>query len=124
MAFPRKLLNDDEDVVLDLNPHWWFMFKQTVALVAAIVLGVIALVSDVNGALKIVAGVLILAALGWWGMRYMAWRTTNFVVTTDRLIYRNGVLSQVAASRSRSTGSTTCCSPRRSSSGCCGPATW
>ena len=24
----------------------------------------------------------------------MAWRTTNFVVTTDRLIYRNGVLSK------------------------------
>ena len=94
MAFPRKLLNETEDVVLDLNPHWWFMFKQTVALVFALVLGVIALVVEANGIIRILAGLLIVAALAWWGQRYMAWRTTNFVVTTDRLIYRNGVLSK------------------------------
>ncbi len=94
MAFPRKLLNESEDVVLDLNPHWWFMVKQTVALVAALVLGVVALAADLTGALQILSGLIIIAALVWWGLRYMAWRSTNFVVTTDRLIYRNGVLSK------------------------------
>jgi uncharacterized membrane protein YdbT with pleckstrin-like domain len=94
MAFPRKLLNEGEDVVLDLNPHWWFLFPHTVALLAAIVFGLLALAGEWHGALQILAGVLILAALVWWGMRYMAWRTTNFVVTTDRLVYRNGVLSK------------------------------
>ena len=94
MAFPRKLLNDDEGVVLDLNPHWWFMAKQTVALVAALVLGVVALAADVTGVLQILAGLVILAALVWWGLRYLAWRSTNFVVTTDRLIYRNGVVTK------------------------------
>ncbi len=94
MAFPRKLLNDSEGIVLDLNPHWWFMVRQTVALVAALVLGVVALVADVAGVLQILAGLVIIAALVWWGLRYMAWRSTNFVVTTDRLIYRNGVLSK------------------------------
>jgi hypothetical protein len=24
VAFPRKLLNEGEDVVVDLRPHWWF----------------------------------------------------------------------------------------------------
>ena len=38
--------------------------------------------------------VLVLAALAWWGIRWAAWRTTNFVVTTDRLIYRHGVLAK------------------------------
>lgn len=94
MAFPRKLLNEGEEVVLDLNPHWWFLFPHTVALLAAIVFGLAALAGEWHGALQILAGVLILAALVWWGMRYMAWRTTNFVVTTDRLVYRNGVLSK------------------------------
>ncbi len=94
MAFPRKLLNESEDVVLDLNPHWWFMVKQTVALVAALVLGVVALAADLAGVLEILSGLIIIAALVWWGLRYMAWRSTNFVVTTDRLIYRNGVLSK------------------------------
>ena len=94
MPFPRKLLNDDEDVVLDLHPHWWFFAAPTAALVGTLVLGVLALVSDLNGAVKILAGVLILVALAWWGQRMLSWRTTNFVVTTDRLIYRNGVLSK------------------------------
>ena len=94
MAFPRKLLNDGEDVVLDLNPHWWFIVPHTVVLVLAIGFGLVALVGDWHGALQVLAGVLILAALVWWGSRYLAWRSTNFVVTTDRLIYRNGVLSK------------------------------
>jgi uncharacterized membrane protein YdbT with pleckstrin-like domain len=94
VAFPRKLLNETEEVVLDLNPHWWFMVKQTALLVLALVLGAIALATDVHDVLRILAGLVIIGALGWWGVRYMDWRTTNFVVTTDRLIYRHGVLSK------------------------------
>ncbi len=94
MPFPRKLLNDSEDVVLDLNPHWGFIAEQTLALVGALILGGLALAFGVHWVLQVLAGVLIIAALIWWGVRYMAWRTTNFVVTTDRLIYRNGVLSK------------------------------
>ena len=30
----------------------------------------------------------------WLVSRYLAWITTNFVVTTDRLIYRSGVISK------------------------------
>jgi len=94
VPFPRKLLNEGEDVVLDLHPHWWFLGKQTAALLAAIVLGAVVLLNVDNGVVQLLAGVLILAALAWWTMRYLDWRTTNFVVTTDRLIYRHGVLSK------------------------------
>ncbi len=94
MAFPRKLLNDGEDVVLDLNPHWWRMVKESVALVVAIVLGIVVLANDLGGVVQILAGLLILGALGWWGIGYLGWRSTNFVVTTDRLIYRDGVLTK------------------------------
>ena len=37
---------------------------------------------------------LILIASVWLGCTYLKWVTTNFVVTTDRLIYRHGVLSK------------------------------
>jgi uncharacterized membrane protein YdbT with pleckstrin-like domain len=36
----------------------------------------------------------VLGCLAWFGWRYLRWVTTNFVVTTDRLIYRHGVLSK------------------------------
>ena len=94
VPFPRKLLNDDEEIVLDLHPHWWFFAPPLLALIAAVVLGILALANDVHTALKIPVGILVLGLLAWFGWRYLRWITTNFVVTTDRLIYRHGVLSK------------------------------
>jgi uncharacterized membrane protein YdbT with pleckstrin-like domain len=97
VAFPRKLLNEDEAIVLDLRPHWWFIAKHVVLLVAAVALALVVLATvegttgDVLGA---VVGILVLVALGAFGIRYAQWATTNFVVTTDRLIYRHGVLAK------------------------------
>jgi uncharacterized membrane protein YdbT with pleckstrin-like domain len=94
VPFPRKLLNEGEDVVLDLHPHWSFLSTQTAALLGAIVLGGLVLANVDTGIIQLLSGFLILAALGWWIVRYLDWRTTNFVVTTDRLIYRHGVLAK------------------------------
>src|SRR6184192_2499704 len=33
VPFPRKFLNDGEDVVLDLHPHWWYFAKPVATLV-------------------------------------------------------------------------------------------
>jgi uncharacterized membrane protein YdbT with pleckstrin-like domain len=98
VAFPRKLLNDGEEIVLDLRPHWWFMARPTLALVAATIVGLVVAQADFGGlpgdALAYAAIALILGALAWFGLRYARWVTTNFVVTTDRLIYRAGVIAK------------------------------
>jgi len=94
VPFPRKLLNDAEDIVLDLHPHWWFFAGPALALVASIALVVVtAAKTDSDIALYLAAGVLVLMLL-WFVGRYLRWATTNFVVTTDRLIYRSGVLAK------------------------------
>ncbi|HEX5366614.1 MAG TPA: PH domain-containing protein [Acidimicrobiales bacterium] len=94
MPFPRKLLNDGEDIALDLNPHWWFVTPPAAAVVGSVVLGaVVWSTTDVAG-LQVAVGVLIIACLVWFGLRYARWVTTNFVVTTDRLVYRHGVLTK------------------------------
>ena len=41
MPFPRKLLNDNEDIVLDLHPHWWFFAPPMFALIGSVILGVV-----------------------------------------------------------------------------------
>jgi uncharacterized membrane protein YdbT with pleckstrin-like domain len=98
VPFPRKLLNEGEDVVLDLHPHWWYFAAQLAALLGALVLGVLVAVANPDGspgkAAGVVAALLLLSCLVWFGTRYAQWITTNFVVTTDRLIYRHGVLAK------------------------------
>jgi uncharacterized membrane protein YdbT with pleckstrin-like domain len=88
------LLQDDEDVVLDLHPHWWFFAPPLLALIASVALGAALIAGTDIEWLQIPAGVLILGCLLWFGARYARWITTNFVVTTDRLIYRHGVLAK------------------------------
>ena len=93
MAFPRKLLNDNEEVVLDLKPHWIYMAEPTLAVLGAILVGIVALRFDVD-AIKLLAAVLLLGCLAWFGIRYAKWSNTNFVVTTDRVIHRVGVIAK------------------------------
>ena len=94
MPFSTKLLNDGEDLVLDLHPHWETFIKSGTALVLALALGIFMLSSGWEGPSLALAGILVLLALGWVGLTYVTWVTTNFVITTDRLIYRHGVLSK------------------------------
>ena len=91
MPFPRKLLNEGEDVVLDLHPHWWYFVKPALALVVTVV-GAVALRD--NDPARIALLVLIVASVVWLVVVYARWTTTNVVVTTDRLIHRVGVLGK------------------------------
>jgi len=87
-------LNDGEKKVLDLRPHVWFFYQELGVLIVAIVLGVLGLIFSPWAVLKIVLGVVILAALVWFLAAYARWTTTNFIITTDRLISRKGVLKR------------------------------
>ena len=93
MPFPRKFLNDEEDIILDLHPHWWFLVGPIVAVAASSAAAVFLGRSD-NTALGIAGLVLMGVALLWLLVRYLKWRTTHFVLTTDRLIHRSGVLAK------------------------------
>jgi len=95
VAFPRRLLNRDEEVVLDLSPHWLF-FAGPAAALGGLLLAtlVIQLRFDPPELVTLFLVFLLLLAAGWVGVRYLKWATTNFVVTTDRLIYRSGVVAK------------------------------
>lgn len=95
MAFPRDQLSADEEIVLDLRPHWWAIAPPTAALTAAILAGIVALIAvDGQDWLKIVIGIVVLGCLAWFALRYAQWNTTNFTVTNERVISRTGVVSK------------------------------
>ena len=97
MPYPAKLLNPDESVALDLNPHWWY-FTESVSSFA--VSGILWLFvfgkyqDNPKPFLTYPIGVIALATLAWVIVRYLKWRTTYFVITSDRLIFRNGVIGK------------------------------
>jgi len=94
MPFPKHLLTEDEDLVLDLRPHWWFLAPAGVVLAIVSALGLGALVQAWWSPVEWVILVLWLGAVGYFGVHYLLWTTTNFVVTSERVISRHGVLAK------------------------------
>ncbi len=94
MPFPPQLLTDDEQLVLDLRPHWWYLTPAGLILAVALVIGLAALLNDWFSVVNAAVGVMVLAAIGWFGITYMKWTTTNFVVTNERVISRNGIVAK------------------------------
>lgn len=93
MPYPRENLNQSEEIVLDTRPHWWYLVPQVVLLVVTIAAGVASLLL-LPVPVQIASAVLILGALGWFLVKYIGWASTSFVITTDRLIDRSGVLNR------------------------------
>ena len=60
---------------------------------SSIVIGIIVLGTDESW-LKWIALALIVASAGWLLIRYLKWATTNFVITSDRVIFRHGVVAK------------------------------
>jgi uncharacterized membrane protein YdbT with pleckstrin-like domain len=101
MGFPRKLLNQDEEIVLDLRPHWIFLAPTLAILVAVVFVDLlIASLLDFRfdtwwrEAVLAVLLLALIAALGLFLHRYGKWVTTQFVVTNQRLIAGRGVISK------------------------------
>jgi uncharacterized membrane protein YdbT with pleckstrin-like domain len=96
MSLPTKLLLADEDVKLDIHPHWVYFAEPVMLLLAGFVVGGGAL--SLRGTLGNVLGVLglvaLVAGMGWTLVRYMKWVTTNFVITSHRILHRHGVFAK------------------------------
>lgn len=98
MAFPARLLNDHENVVLDLHPHWWFFGPPAImfggSLFVAMVVKAQLEAGWLEDALTYLAIAAIVVSAAWLVVQLVKWRTTYFVVTSDRLIYREGVVAR------------------------------
>ena len=98
MPFPRRLLNDYETIVLDLHPHWWFFGSSVSSLLGSMFLTLMLKAQMPSGFFESAVSFLGLAAIivsaAWVVVQLIKWRTTYFVVTSHRLIYRQGVVSR------------------------------
>jgi membrane protein YdbS with pleckstrin-like domain len=100
VPFPRKLLIENEELIVELRPHW-------IALVGPVAVTVL-LVAGWVGALTLAPDDGFLRSLTIWGgtglalfvfvfypvRRFVAWVTSYFVVTSDRVIHREGWIAK------------------------------
>jgi uncharacterized membrane protein YdbT with pleckstrin-like domain len=99
VSYPDKVLGDDEEVVRHLHPHWLTVFWPIVAFLALVGVASFgaALVpygdQQARWRLVIVALALVLA-LVLVAVPLLRWRTTHYVITTHRLLFRTGILSR------------------------------
>lgn len=94
MAFPKKLLNANEELHVDIRPHWWYFSKNAAALLVSVVLLVVAEAKTDSDALRYITAGLALLSLLWFVARYLKWMTTNFAVTSTRVIFRQGIIAK------------------------------
>jgi uncharacterized membrane protein YdbT with pleckstrin-like domain len=98
MPYPQKNLNANETIALDMHPHWWYFAEPATVLVGAIIVGIILIATNPSGFLGgsakwIGIGLLVVGAL-WLVGRYTKWVSTNFVITSQRLIFRQGIIAK------------------------------
>src|SRR6185295_7382917 len=99
MPFPKKNLNANETIALDMHPHWWYFAEPAWSLLGSIILGIVVLAKTDTGTiprrvLGTLALILLVVTAIWLVIRYMKWLTTNFVITSNRLIFRQGVIGK------------------------------
>jgi uncharacterized membrane protein YdbT with pleckstrin-like domain len=95
MAFPRRLLIEGEELILDLRPHWIALFWPVVATIAILVGMIWAYQATDVDWLDIAVGLIGLVLLVIYPVRkFVWWFTSNFAVTSDRVIHREGFIAK------------------------------
>jgi membrane protein YdbS with pleckstrin-like domain len=100
MPFPRRLLIENEELVLELRPHWIAIVVPAIVTILVVAGWILALTyaPDEGTSRSIVVwgasaiGVFLLIAFPV--RKFIAWATSYFVVTSDRVIHREGWIAK------------------------------
>jgi membrane protein YdbS with pleckstrin-like domain len=99
MAYPDNVLTEGEQVVIHKHPHWKMLILPV--LIFLIVVAAAAFLSALSRKQSwhmiawiaiVVIGIVVVVWLTI--IPLMRWRTTHFIVTTDRVMAREGVLNR------------------------------
>jgi uncharacterized membrane protein YdbT with pleckstrin-like domain len=99
VPYPDRLLAEDEEVVRHLHPHWttifwpivWFLVVVGGASFGAALIPV----GRQQGIYRMLVLALALLIIVFFVLRpLLRWRTTHYVITTHRLLFREGILAR------------------------------
>jgi uncharacterized membrane protein YdbT with pleckstrin-like domain len=99
MGYPKRLLDESEEVVFDLHPHWKVLFWPVVIAVLTVFAASFGIAKIPDGdneglarlAILVVAAVVIAA---FTIAPLVRWQTTHFLLTTKRVVMRSGIFAR------------------------------
>lgn len=96
MALPRKFLNEDEELLAELKPHWIFLFGPLFTSIGVWAAIIVILIVWQNPPGWTNYPVVILALIpGLWLLgRYVRWRSYDVALTSTRILVRQGILGR------------------------------
>ena len=95
MAFPTRLLIEGEELILDLRPHWIALIMPAVVTIATLAVMLVLYDAFDESILDNVVGIAGGLFLLLFPVRKLvAWLTSHFVVTSDRIIHRRGWIAK------------------------------
>jgi membrane protein YdbS with pleckstrin-like domain len=96
VTLPRKFLNEDEELLVEMRPHWVF-FAKPLFTALAVLAGIIAILLVVPTPPSWVTDLLLVVAaipFVWLGGRLLRWRNYTFALTSTRIAVRQGVFGR------------------------------
>jgi membrane protein YdbS with pleckstrin-like domain len=98
VPYDRANLHRNEEIILDTHPHWIMLVGSVVSVAVSTAIGIFLLQLGWDGflgtATKWIGVLFIVCSLAYMAHRFVKWYSTNFVLTTDRCIYREGIISK------------------------------
>jgi uncharacterized membrane protein YdbT with pleckstrin-like domain len=99
VPYPDRLLAEDEEVVRHLHPHWLTLFWPVVrflVIVGAASFGMAAIpAGSQQGVFRLLVFALaVVLLLVFVLVPLLRWRTTHYVITTHRLLFREGIMAR------------------------------
>jgi membrane protein YdbS with pleckstrin-like domain len=96
VTLPQRYLNDDEDLLVELRPHWIFFAGPLFVTVLAVAVVTTIIVGEPSAPTWLADGLWILAAIPgvWLLLRLARWRLYTFALTTTRILVRRNVFDR------------------------------
>lgn len=96
-SYPERLLTDDEDIVLEMRPHWRVLIPAVFWLVVGLgtpVLLAVALQDEPDWLVPVSLLIGVIFIVGLAIPPIVRWWFTNYVLTTERIVVRTGVVAR------------------------------
>jgi len=94
MRYPTRLLTDDEQIVDQFRPHWKVLLPAILSAMGSAALAGVAIAALDPPWRWYVVGTLVLIWLVLAIRSVFAWWFTNYVLTTERIIVRRGMIAR------------------------------